>query len=207
MIPGYSLRLEKALIVLEGSLLDGPMIKGLEEVGHLQYPHHTHETRASSLPGQPLLGVRHHNLHPTHRQGQEVFIPGSTTLHLTQMRHFHDPHPTPHRGEDYIPQAQNPQLPQRNTSSTDTREVRCRTPRKAACLIQVPWTKFGEEEFNDLKARPEFKIHLYRLHCVYCNNFVGQEEFLNDIRGNGRFHLSALSKTFLPMLKNTSFGH
>ena len=153
MIQGYSLQSEKALIVLEGSLLDGPMIKGLEEVGHPQCPHHIpHETRACTIPGQPLLVVGHRNLHPIHRQ--EVFIPVSTTLRLTQMRHFRDPHPTPHRGEDYIPQVQSPQLPQRNTSLTDTRGVRCRTPGKAACLIRVRWTKFGEEEFNDLKDKP-----------------------------------------------------
>ena len=150
MIPGYSLRLEKALIVLEWSLLDGPMIKGLEEVDHLRYLHHIPcETRARSIPSQPLLVVQHRNLLPTH--GQEDFTPGSTTLHLTQMRHFHDPHHTPRKGKDCIPQPQNPQLPQRNTSSMDTRGVRCRTRLKAAYLSQVPWRKFGEEEFNDLK--------------------------------------------------------
>ena len=195
MILVYSLQLEKALIVLVGSLLDGPMIKGLEEVDHLQYPHHIpRETRACSILAQPLLAVQHRSLHRTHRQ--EAFIPGSTTLRLTQMRHFRDPRPTPHTEEDCIPQAQNPQLLQWNTPLTGTQGVRFRTPRKATCLIQVPWTKFGEEEFNDLKARPWFKIHIYRLHCVYCNNFVGREEFYEDIRGNGRFHIGAI-KDFL----------
>ena len=181
MILGYSLQLDKALIVLEGSLLDGPMIKGLGEVGHLQYPHH--------IPHK-----------------QEAFTPGSTTLRLTQMRHCRDPHPIPHKEEDCIPQAQNPRLPQWNTSLTDTQEVRFRTPRKATCLIQVPWMKFGEEEFNDLKDRPLFKFYLHRLHCVYCNKFVGQEEFYEDIRCTRYIRCTIKDVLFTSsMFKNTSF--
>lgn len=59
--------------------------------------------------------------------------------------------------------------------------------------------KFGEEEFNDLKVRFWFKIYFYRFYFVYCNNFVGWEEFYEDICGNGCFYIGVI-KDFLFIL-------
>ena len=138
--------------MLEGNLLGGPIIKGLKGEVHHQHPHHIPlEIRACSLLGQPLLlVVQRHSHHPTPNR-VTASIPDFTTL-PTQMVLLHDPHPTPRRERDCIRRYRNPLLLQLSMSPTDTREVRYLTPQKPVCLSQVPWTKFGEEEFSVLKG-------------------------------------------------------
>ena len=138
--------------MLEGSLPGGLIIKGLGEEDHLQSPHHIPlEMRACSMLGQPLLlavhlHVRHHTPHR-----KTAFIPGSTTLLPTQMGHFRNSSPPPRRGRDCITQYRNPLLRRLNMSLTDTRGVHHLTPRRVACLSQVPWKKFAEEGFSGFR--------------------------------------------------------
>ena len=121
-----------------------------------------------------LLVVQLHDRHPTtHRK--TVLIPGSTTLLRTQIAHFRDPHPTPRGKRDCIPQYQSPLHLQLNMSSTDAREVPCRTPQRVTCRSQVHWTKFGKEGFRDLKDSLNFAGF------VVCTETILMQEFLNNI--------------------------